>query len=140
MARVQNKVATPLLGQAYTLHNYIFNSMFPCPFQFIIHNGKIRVFSEKILKLKYIPFITALVIVTGLVGFGSCVFILTLQIFKPMETFSIVALIFCLFLGTCSFLECGIYVIFVLSREIVPTLNQLFAIERTCEFFSTSQF
>lgn len=136
MTRAQNTVATPLVGQAYTLHKHIFNFIYPCPLEFIIHTGKIRLIPEKIFQLKYIPFITAVVIVTGLVNISSCVFMLTLQIFKPMETFSMVALILCLFYATCLLFECGVSVAFVLSREIVPALNQLFAIERTCKFFS----
>ncbi len=133
MTRIQNVVATPLLGQACSLHSYIFNYIFPCPLQFIFEKGKIRLKAEKILQRKYMTFLTFLVFVTGIIGLGSCAFILSIQIFKPMENLSMVALFFCLFLGTCSFFECGVYLIFILSREIVPALNQLFAIERTCK-------
>ncbi len=133
MSQIRNTVATPLLRQTHILHQQIFNFVFPCPLEFIIEKGKIRILSEKILTRKYMPFLTALIFFKGIVGIGSCVFILVIQIFRPMESFSLVALILSLFLTSCGSFECGVYLIYVCSREIVPALNQLFAVERTCK-------
>ncbi len=130
----QNSIATPYLQQAYNLHKLLFNSIYPFALEFRIQNGKLSFASDKIFRLKYIPFLIATVFVSATFGLGSCAFLLVKEIFRPNENFNIVAKIFCIFLGRCLTFECGIYHTYCKSKEVVLVLNELFEIERYCKF------
>lgn len=129
-----NSVATPLLATAYKLHRQLFYFLYSFPFICKIANGVIRFKTETVFKLKYIPLIIAEVLITVIIGFGSCVFLLLLKLLHvKSRTIDVIAIFVCIFLGSCALLEWGTYLAFGQGTEVVPLLNQLFCIERHCK-------
>ncbi len=129
-----NSVVTPFFKHAYKIHRLLFRHIYPHPLDIEFDKQSISVKVDNILQLKYIPFFIALVVISTIIGFGSCAFLPLLKLFHRSSNIGIIGIVFCLFLGSCSFLEWATYVVFHKSKEIVPLINQLFEIERKCKF------
>lgn len=135
MSKNKNTIATPLVADAYNLHKLLFRDVYPYPLDVTIENHQLSLKIDKIWRQKYIPFLIALVTVTFAIGFNSCAFVLALKLFHRSTQINVVAIVFIVFLASCSFTECGTYIVYSKSIEFEAVLNQLFHIERTCKFF-----
>ncbi len=129
----RNTVATPLVATSLKLHNFIFGQGYAYPLDITIQHSKVSVKVDNVFQLKYIPFFTALILFTFLIGFNSCLFVLSLKLFRPKTPISVVAIIFSVLFGSCSFVEWASYIVYSRAKEIEVLLNQLFDIERNCK-------
>ncbi len=130
-----NSVATRRFVDAYKLHRLLFRHIYPYPFDIEFGKHTISVKIDKILRFKYIPFFVSLILITTVIGFGTCAFLPVYKLFKKSVTIDVIAIVLCLFLGSCAVLEWATYLVCSKSTEIVSLINQLFQIERVCKFF-----
>lgn len=129
MTYLRNTFATPLVIKAYKLHESIFKKVYPFPLKIYFHNGQISVKVNKILQYKHIPFLISLLIVTVLLGSGSCLLQPLLKLLQRNSNITVIQLVFCSYFGFCSFLEWGMYTVYSKSMEMSLVFNQLLAIE-----------
>lgn len=130
----KNIIVTPFYIRAWNSHYKIYNFLYPFPLRLVFQNGTISLHIDNVLKSKYIPFLLAQFVITWIIGFGSCIFLLWLKLFNPSANIGILPCVICVFLGCCAFLECSIYLVCGFGTEIETLINQLFHIERTCKF------
>lgn len=107
----KNTIATPLVADAYKLHKFMFRHLYPYPFEIRIKNEIISIKVDRVLKLKYVPFLLNEILITVIIGLGSCVFLPLLKLFIPTAKPDALVLVICVFLGSCAILEWGIYVL-----------------------------
>ncbi len=132
----QNTVATPLAAVAIKQHNYIFNRLYPCPLQVKIENGKAAIKVDYIFQSKYLPFILLFVLVTSILTPLSCLFLLTLKLFLSNTTqLGVVQLVIIIFVGSCTFCQLGVVVLYYKSSEIEGVVNQIFLLEQKRKTF-----
>ncbi len=131
---MRNSLAIPLVANAYKLHALLFNSMYAFPLNKEFLDGKISVKVDKILKVKHIPLLLVLTLVTTVIGIGSCFFLFLIKFFQPKAIISVVGLSMYIFLSSCEILEIGTYVTFLKATETENSINQLFVMERTRKF------
>lgn len=129
----KNIIVTPFTIQAWNSHYRIFNFLYSFPLELTFPNGTIYVQVDTLLKTKYIPLLIAEILITAIIGFGSCIFLLFFKFFHHSANLGILPCVICIFLGCCAILECSIYSVCIFGPEIQPLLNQLFYLERTCE-------
>ncbi len=129
-----NTFATSSVANAYKVHKVIYGHLYPYPMEIHIKNHKIFIEIDNIVQMKYIPFLIAFIVITAIIGFGSCALLLTLKIFQPMPSFDAIAVIFCIFLACCSFLEIGTYITYWKTDQMETLFNQILCIERKCTF------
>ncbi len=132
--KVGNSVATPRFADAYKLHRLLFRHVYPFPLDIKFNKHTISVKIDKLLQFKHIPFFINLITITTLIGFGTCAFLPLYKLFRRSSSVDAIAIVICLFLGSCSFLEFATYIVFCIAREVEPLVNQLFEIERHCKF------
>ncbi len=135
---MRNSLAIPLVSQAYKLHTLLFNCMYAYPFKIDIKKGKMSVSVDKILQLKYIPFLLFLIVVTTIIGLGSCFILIFIKLFRPEANVTVIGLFMCIFLGSCALFEVGTYVTYSKATEIENGLNQLFVMERNRKIYIIS--
>ncbi len=128
-----NSVSTPLVKTAYKLHCLFFRHVYPYPLDIQFENRKISIKVNPILCFKYIPFFTALILITSIIGFGSCAFLPLFKLFTRSPKIDVIAIVLCVFLGSCAILEWSTYLVYCNCTEIEPLVNQLFEIERKCK-------
>ncbi len=134
MTGKQNSVATPLVKKAYDLHKMIYRNAYPYPLDIKIVNHSISVEFHNVFKSKYLPFLFALVVISGYIGFGCCLFLPFYKFFfQSSIILDIFIVILSIFLGCACFLELGIYLAFWNSTEIGTLINQLFRLEQNRE-------
>lgn len=134
LKKSRNAIATPLVANAYKLHCNIFHHFYSFPLQFHFENCQVSVKVDKIFQLKYIPLLLAIILITTLIGFNSCVFVLLLKLFRPETEVIIPVIVFFVMLAFSSLFEWGTYLSFLRATEIETLLNQLFKLERNCKF------
>lgn len=136
----RNQVATKLVETAYKLHKFLYGKAYPYPLNLSVIQGKISVQTDNIFRFKYVPFVVSVVIITGLIGNGCCIFVPLYKLFSPSSIhftinpiFPIIASVF-LALGFS--LEGGVHLAYCKATEIETMTNQLFEFERNCKFIS----
>lgn len=112
----KNIIVTPLTIRAWNSHYKFFNFLYPFPVQFNFHNGRIFLHVDSILQTKYIPFLLAQVLITLIIGFGSCVFLLLFKFFHHSANLGVLSCIIFIFLGCAAFLELSLYVVCILGN------------------------
>lgn len=127
-------LATPYFAQAYKLHSLIFHHVYPFPMKIHIKHDKISIQVDNFLQIKYIPFVFAVMVVTGVIGFGSCVILPVIALFRPLPNFEAVAEISCVLGASCSLLEIGTYFTYCNAKELEYLFNQLMKMERSRKF------
>lgn len=135
-----NSIVTPHFIDAYKLHRLLFQRFYQYPFDIELNKHKISVKLNNVLQLKYIPFLIALIVITTMIGFSTCAFLPMFKLFKRSSHIDPIAVVICVFLGSCSLLEWATYLVCCKSTEIEPLINQLFAIERKCKKYKLHTF
>lgn len=133
MTENHNTIMTPLVVQAYKMHKLMFHTLYPYPLTVKVENGNIFAKHDRVLKLRYVPFLVTLVVISLFIGLGSCVLIPLFQLFQIIQNIPTLEIFNCVFLGSCAFLERVIYVVYCKLPEIKVYLNQIFVVERTCK-------
>lgn len=135
MSLHQNIVATKLTEKAFKLHDYIFNMFYQCPLQVKVENGQAAVKLDHVFQLKYIPFLIFSVFLTATILPGSCIFILICKLFfRNSFEISAVKLVSVILVGSCALCQLGNIILYFKFNEIEEAMNQIFDIERKCEF------
>lgn len=129
-----NAIATTFVEQAYKLHCKIYHHFYPYPLQIKFENHQLSLQVDNIFQLKYTPWIVSIVLITTLIGFNSCIFVLSLAFFYGNSKISVSVIVFLIMLTSCSILEWATYLVYSKATEIKFLLNQLFLLERTCKF------
>lgn len=140
MTQNLNIIVTPLVIQAYKLHKLIFHTLYPYPLTQTVENGNIFVKVDTVLRLRYIPFLVALVVISLIIGLGSCMLIPLFHLFQIIQNIPTLEIFNCTFLGSCAFLEGVIYVVYCKSPETKVHFNQIFVLERTCKQITCIKF
>lgn len=129
----RNIIVTPFFIRAWNSHFCIYNCLYRFPFDLKFNSGTISFHVDSPLQLKYIPFIITQLIITACIGLGSCVFLPVYKLFHPAANYGILTCFICVLLGSCAFLQCGIYTVCTFGTELETLMNQLFYIERSCK-------
>ncbi len=129
MAASRNTFVTPLVIKAYDIHKTMFHKIYPYPLQIFFEQEKMSVKINAILQYKHIPFLISLIVITVLLGFGSCSLLPFLKFLGINSKITVIQLVFCSYFGICSFIEWGVYALYSKSTEIVLVFNQFLAVE-----------
>lgn len=132
----RNSILTPFVAEALQLNQLIFSKFYLYPLQIRIINGQISLKFDHILQYKYISFLV-IFIITICLGLGSCVLVLLLKLFCTTIQVDVAALMLCIFFSAFVFVELLSYILYFSFPEIETAGNQLFSLERKCEFFNT---
>lgn len=131
-----NSFATPLMAEALQLNQLILSKLYPYPLKIQIVNSQISLKFDDFFQLNYILFLAIFTIFTVILGFGSCLFVLFLNVFFTALQPDVAATMMCLFFLTCIFTQIITYILYFLFPEIETSGNQLFRLERKCKFFN----
>ncbi len=130
----KNTISTPLVRNTYKLHCKIFHHFYSHPFQIHFNNCKVSLSVDTKFRLKYIPWLIAVILINTLIGFGSCAFVLLLKFFRRETQVDVVVIIFLVFIASCLFLEFATYLLYCKSTGIVCLINELLALEQNRKF------
>lgn len=134
-----NSILTPLVAEALQLNQIIFSKFYVYPLEIRINDGKISIKFDCVLQFKYLSFLIIFIIITVCLGLGSCIFVLLLKLFCTTIPIDVAALVLCIFFGSFAFVEIMAYIFYFYFPEIETCGNQLFYLERKCEFFNYFQ-
>ncbi|CAL8109502.1 unnamed protein product [Orchesella dallaii] len=134
-----NAAATPVMKNVLTLHNTFFGFVYPFPFKMKIENGMISLNLERLIQWKFIPFYVSEILITAIIGFGSCFFLLILELFNPQNNTTNLNVGIFGFLGSASLLEWGSYIIVLLGQELILIINHQYQCERIRKKTKTCQ-
>ncbi len=130
----KNVFATPLVEIAVKMNQFVFNFMYPYPFYMYIKNGIFYCKVDSVLKFKYFPFLLSIFCLTFVTTLGSCLILPVLKLCQPNSTINVISFIFSIFFGSCVFVECATYLVYIKATEIETLINQILLIERKCKF------
>jgi len=84
-----NVAATPYFLKALKLHKQFFNQFYSYPIKLGIRDHKFLLSVKTPLwQVKFLPFLINEILTTFLIGFGSCVFLVLLELFHPQKKYS----------------------------------------------------
>ncbi len=137
----KNSAATPLVEKSLKLHKLIYQNAYPYPLDITMNNHKISVKFRSVFKLKYIPFLFALNVISFGIGIGCCILIPFYKLFcRSSFAIGILPIITTVFLGSSGFLECGTYLAYCKSTQVGTLINQLFSFEQNRKNFNSYVF
>lgn len=128
-----NSIATPLICKACKLHSFIFGMVYEYPIPIRIENHQTFRKVDNIFQAKYKFFLFSLFCL--IITLFACIILITLNLFiSNTSRVTFVAIVYCVYLGSCVCLELCTVLEFSKPTEAVFLFNQLFLIERKCKF------
>lgn len=94
------------------------------PFKF---NLKTQVFVsvDSIFRLKYIPWLIAVIFITFFIGFNFCVFVLFVKLYRCKTQIDVLVIIFLVLLASLLFLQAATHTIYCRATEMKTFINEL---------------
>lgn len=133
---LNKSIVTPLVKQAVILHGYAFFYMYPSPFSLKISKNEEILFRPNPWSWKLIPWILSMTIVIGISGWGSCVYICTVQLLgfktKPWLPWNLFNTLIIMGLGVGAGLLILACIILRLSPNIFHSLSEILNLEQKC--------
>lgn len=128
-------VLTPLVKLAAELHPHIFFYLYPHPFYFSVDkDSNLVLFERRAWSWKLIPWLFSIVIVTGIIGVGSCAYVTISQLLDLREhnvpLISQLVILAALALGCIEISGC---VLLFCHPELHLGFNEVFALEAKCK-------
>lgn len=134
-------VVTPLIARAINLQSGpLFVFLYPYIFRVTCGKEKLIFTERRSWSWKLIPWCISQVLVTGIIGLGSCVYICFTQSFDlghvSWVQIHLFNLLIFLVLGMLGLAEILLHVGLLLSPHLFPALNGIFDLEKQCWFGS----
>lgn len=134
---IRQSVVTPLIKQAVKLHGYSFFYLYPSSFSFRVNKNDAIEFSINPFNWKLIPWLLSITIVTGILGWGSCVYICTFQFLgfhaKPWLHWNLFNTLIILGLGMAASLEMSACIVLRLSPQVFHAFSSILKLEQSCK-------
>lgn len=139
LSHLRQSVVTPLIKKAIVLHNHVFCFLYPNIFDIGVNKKGFVYLKPVHLTWKLIPWFLSMSIITGLLGWGSCVYICAAQTIgietKPWIEWSLFNTLIISGLGAAASAEIiGCFALYH-STVFFLAFSELLHLEQKCNYF-----